>query len=50
VDLWLPTELERRFDEIAWVPGIARAVALAEEHRRPIFFFTHDGRVSIGRC
>jgi hypothetical protein len=46
---WKPTEAERRFDEIGWSTDIRTALALAREHRRPLFVFTHDGRMGVGR-
>jgi len=47
---WQPTEAERRFDEIGWVKDIREALQLGKEHNRPVFLFTHDGRMAIGRC
>lgn len=47
---WQPTAEERRFDEIGWVTNIRDAERLAAEHQRPLFYFTHDGRMAIGRC
>jgi hypothetical protein len=47
---WQPTDAERRFDEIGWVKDIREALRLANEHNRPVFLFTHDGRMAIGRC
>ena len=47
---WQPTKEERRFDEIGWVPSIREALRLGKEHDRPVFLFTHDGRMAIGRC
>jgi hypothetical protein len=47
---WQPTAAERRFDEIGWVKDIREALRLAKEHNRPVFLFTHDGRIGIGRC
>jgi hypothetical protein len=47
---WQPTPAERRFDEIGWVHDIRTAERLAKEHQRPVFLFTHDGRMAIGRC
>ena len=47
---WQPTAEERRFDEIGWAKEIRAAEALAKEHNRPVFLFTHDGRMAIGRC
>jgi hypothetical protein len=45
-----PTAKERRFDEIGWAKDIRTAEKLAKENHRPIFLFTHDGRINIGRC
>ena len=45
-----PTRQERKIDEIGWVPTIKQALKLAKQSNRPIFFFTHDGDISTGRC
>jgi hypothetical protein len=45
-----PTAQEKRFDEIGWAQDIRDAKRLAKQHQRPIFLFTHDGRMNIGRC
>jgi hypothetical protein len=45
-----PPESDKRFDEIGWSRQIIPAQKLAGEHRRPLFLFTHDGRMNIGRC
>ncbi len=47
---WRPTAAERRFDEIGWVKDIREAERLAKAHNRPVFLFTHDGRMAVGRC
>jgi hypothetical protein len=47
---WEPTAADRRFDEIGWAKDIRDAERLAKEHDRPVFLFTHDGRMAIGRC
>ena len=47
---WQPTREERRFDEIGWVGNIREALRLGKEHNRPVFLFTHDGHMAIGRC
>lgn len=47
---WQPTAAERRFDEIGWCHSLLEAERLAREHNRPIFWFTHDGKMSVGRC
>ena len=45
-----PTEAERRIDRIGWAPGLLEAEELAKKHNRPVFLFTHDGRMGNGRC
>lgn len=45
-----PTAAERRFDEIAWVTDVRTALELARKNDRPVFLFTHDGRMALGRC
>jgi hypothetical protein len=45
-----PTAAERRLDEIGWARDLREAERLAREHGRPIFLFTHDGRINTGRC
>jgi len=47
---WQPTAHDRRFDEIGWAKDVRDALRLAKEHNRPVFLFTHDGRMAIGRC
>jgi hypothetical protein len=47
---WQPQAAERRFDDIGWVKDIRTAERLAQEHQRPVFLFTHDGRMAVGRC
>src|SRR4029453_14095353 len=47
---WQPTPSERKFDQIGWVTEIRGALSLAKEQRRPVFLFTHDGHMAIGRC
>jgi hypothetical protein len=47
---WQPTAEERRFDDIGWCTSLLQAEALALKHGRPIFLFTHDGRMQVGRC
>jgi hypothetical protein len=47
---WRPTAEEKRFDQIGWCTSLLEAEQLAREHRRPIFLFTHDGRMNVGRC
>jgi hypothetical protein len=45
-----PRPSERRLDEIGWARDIRAARALSEKHGRPVFLFTMDGRITIGRC
>ena len=45
-----PTAQEKRFDEIGWAADLRDARRLAKVHGRPVFLFTHDGRINIGRC
>jgi len=47
---WQPTADEKRFDQIGWCTSLLQAEKLAREHWRPIFLFTHDGRMNVGRC
>jgi hypothetical protein len=50
VEEWQPSAEERRFDEIGWSTSVLEAEELAREHKRPIFLFTHDGKMNVGRC
>ena len=45
-----PKSEERRFDETGWLTDIRSALKLAKAHNRPVFLFTHDGRMGLGRC
>lgn len=47
---WEPTAAERRFDEIGWAKSVLEGERLARQHNRPLFWFTHDGKMSEGRC
>jgi hypothetical protein len=47
---WWPKPEEKRFDRIGWAADIRTARRLAAEHGRPVFLFTMDGRVNLGRC
>jgi hypothetical protein len=47
---WEPTADEKRFDQIGWCTSLLEAEKVARQHRRPIFLFTHDGRMNVGRC
>ena len=50
IEQWQPTKAERRFDDIAWAPDLRTALKLGKLHERPVFLFTHDGRMAVGRC
>jgi hypothetical protein len=50
VQLWQPAPEERRFDDIGWAGDILQARLLARKNNRPIFLFTHDGHMAVGRC
>jgi hypothetical protein len=50
VDEWQMKPSERKFDRIGWLTEIGAALRLGREHHRPIFLFTHDGRMALGRC
>ena len=41
---------DRKIDQIGWVTGIERAKELAAMHQRPVYLFTHSGRIQLGRC
>jgi hypothetical protein len=45
-----PTADERRFDEIGLSTSVIEAEKLGRENKRPIFLFTHDGKMNVGRC
>ncbi len=47
---WQPSADEKRFDQIGWCTSLLQAEKLARQHQRPIFLFTHDGRMNVGRC
>ncbi len=47
---WQPSADEKRFDQIGWCTNLLEAEKLARDHQRPIFLFTHDGRMNVGRC
>ena len=50
VEACSPKPEERRFDQTGWLTDIRSALALAKRHHRPVFLFTHDGRMGLGRC
>ena len=45
-----PSANDKRFDRIGWAHTILDAQRLAKRHERPLFLFTHDGRMNVGRC
>lgn len=45
-----PGAADRKFDAIGWSRTVLDAQKLAKEHNRPVFLFTHDGRMNLGRC
>ncbi len=47
---WQPTATERRWENIGWAKDLRDARRLSRAHGRPVFLFTHDGRLNIGRC
>jgi hypothetical protein len=47
---WQPKAKERRIDEVGWAKDIRTARELSRKHERPVFLFTMDGRMTIGRC
>jgi hypothetical protein len=47
---WQPSRAERRFDDIGWAPDLCTALKAGKVHERPVFLFTHDGRMQFGRC
>ena len=47
---WQPTAAERVFDQVGWARDVRDALRLAREHDRPVFLFTHDGHMAVGRC
>ncbi|HTK75123.1 MAG TPA: hypothetical protein VL371_07665 [Gemmataceae bacterium] len=47
---WQPTAADRPFDEIGWAKDIRTAERLARDNDRPVFLFTHDGHMAVGRC
>ena len=47
---WQPSAQERQWEQIGWAGGLKTALETAKSSGRPVFLFTHDGRISIGRC
>ncbi len=50
VQEWQPKPSERKFDQIGWLTDILSAGKVAKKANRPVFLFTHDGRMAVGRC
>ena len=50
VEACAPKPQERRFDQTGWLTDIRSALELAKKHNRPVFLFTHHGRMGLGRC
>ena len=50
VQQWQPTARDRRWEQIGWARDLRSAERLAKEHNRPVFLFTLDGRMDVGRC
>jgi hypothetical protein len=45
-----PTADDRKIDRIGWATDIRDGLRLARESNRPVFLFTHDGRINTGRA
>jgi hypothetical protein len=43
-------EPNRFLDQIGWADDIRHALELARGSQRPVFLFTHEGRINTGRC
>src|SRR5262249_25102751 len=50
VQEWQPTVKERRWETIGWAKDIREAIRVGKQRQGPIFLFTHDGRLNVGRC
>ena len=50
VEAWQPTAAETRWESVGWAKDLRHALRLAKEHQRPVFLFTLDGRMNVGRC
>lgn len=50
VEEWQPTARERTWENIGWAKNLQTALDLGRQNQRPIFLFTHDGRLNVGRC
>jgi len=49
VEALQPTAADRKFDQIGWATSIVEAEKLARKNNRPVFLFTQNGRIEIGR-
>jgi len=47
---WQPTARERRWENIGWAKDLREALHLASVYQRPVFLFTQDGHLNVGRC
>jgi len=47
---WQPTAREKRWESVGWAKDLRDALGLAKKHNRPVFLFTLDGRMNVGRC
>ena len=45
-----PRASDKPFEQIGWADDLRQALRMAKDHHRPIFLFTHDGRINTGRC
>ena len=50
VQQWQPTPQEKRWEQIGWARDIRDALRMAKESKRPVFLFTLDGKMDVGRC
>lgn len=46
----ISTYAERPFEKIGWTKDLATSLQMAKESGRPVFLFTHNGRMYTGRC
>lgn len=47
---WQPTARESRWRKLGWADDLRTARRLSAESGRPVFLFTLDGRMGLGRC
>ena len=45
-----PSREEKALDRIGWAADVRAAERLSRDSKRPVFLFTHDGRINTGRC